>query len=308
MKINEDFAAFHAYLSGDGHVSAKHKNYTIVSFINTDRTLLCDFKRRFRNLFGTSIKLHKSIKKHSKYKPCFVYYTGLSKIHEEVLRYGPYYSCDWRMPVELFSKKLKAIWLRAFFDCEGWVEVEKAKNRRIGLDCINLKGLNQIKNTLEKDFNIESSIKSLARGKIFRLQIFSKDNLSKFHKNIGFLHPKKRKALENAINSFMDYNWKFPENKILLEKFVRIIMLGAKIKRKRLRDVARVRINSIKKSNLIQLSERLFEFYGVESRIFGPLHNNCGSTYYEFSIHKKESISKLAKNKLLPNRKLKMLN
>ena len=108
------------------------------------------------------------------------------------------------------DKKQLSLWLRAFFDCEGWVENQPRKSRTIRLDCINEKGLNKIKNELKK-FKINSSVKKRKRRDMWRLSICGLDNLNRFYKNINFLHPAKKKKLRESINSYT----KFHHTKIL---------------------------------------------------------------------------------------------
>ena len=58
------------------------------------------------------------------------------------------------------NKKLSRIWLRAFFDCEGWVVCKTHQNRHIGLDSVNQKGLTQVKITLINKEEKEKWLKS----------------------------------------------------------------------------------------------------------------------------------------------------
>ncbi len=56
------------------------------------------------------------------------------------------------------NKRLSKIWLRTYFDCEGWVSIESHKSRLIGVDCVNLSGIKQVKKALTKN-GIDSKLK-----------------------------------------------------------------------------------------------------------------------------------------------------
>ena len=96
------------------------------------------------------------------------------------------------------NKELLEVWLRSFFDCEGWVTCQSHKNRMIVLDCVNKEGLEQIKQALDK-LNIECKIKKRTTRNTHTLAIYGKENLIRFEKNIYFLHPSKKEKLKIII-------------------------------------------------------------------------------------------------------------
>ena len=50
------------------------------------------------------------------------------------------------------SKPLLRFLLRAYFDCDGWVGFVRAKDRKVGLESINYKGLFKIKSPYLGDY------------------------------------------------------------------------------------------------------------------------------------------------------------
>ena len=270
MLFNKNLSAIHAYLCADGYViknseNQKHKYYYI-GLRNQNIILLKDFQEKMKQEF----KINPIITK-----------DGRCKIQNKELYYTltkdfSYYSSNWRLP-NINKENLK-YWLRTFFDCEAWVLVEKAKNRHIGLDSINKIGIYQIQQTLKR-FNINSKLKKLNKRNIFRLLIYGKENLIKFRKEINFLHPIKREKLNQAVNSYIDYNWRFPVEKNQIKMFI-WNLLREKINNKRFR------ITSIKKKNLILLQKYLKELFKINSKIY-----DC-KRYYELNIKKKEINSK----------------
>lgn len=150
MKFDANLSAIHGYLCGDGYViknpeNQKHKYYYI-GLRNTNDVLLKDFQKKFNSAFGLKPIITNEGRCKIQNKDIYHF---LTKNHS-------YYSYEWKLPK--LSKENLSCWLRAFFDCEGWVENQPAKSRLIGLDCCNKFGLNGIKSSLQK-FNVCSQVK-----------------------------------------------------------------------------------------------------------------------------------------------------
>jgi hypothetical protein len=60
-----------------------------------------------------------------------------------------------------------------------------------------------------------------------------------------------------------------------------------------------LRINSIKKQNLIELSKKLKERFNISSRIYVPWINGLGNSYYVLQIHRKYEVLSILKQHLL---------
>ena len=137
MKMDENLAAVHAYLCADGYViknpSTQNQKYYRMGFRNTNLTLLKDFQTCFEGYFGIKISLYPG-------QRC---QKGSKEIYEQLTKeFGSFYSWEWRMPA--LNEKMSRIWLRAYFDCEGWVFCKSRQNRHIGADCVNKIGLGQV--------------------------------------------------------------------------------------------------------------------------------------------------------------------
>ncbi len=287
MKLNEDLAIIHAYLCADGYVtrnsqSSKHTYYRM-GLRNTNYILLRDFQRRFERVWGVTPRLVKGERCYKSSKPIYEFLTK---------NFGSFYSWEWRMPN--LNRKLGRVWLRAYYDCEGWVSVEKRKSRLIGVDCVNVYGLKQIQETLAKN-GIKSRLKKQNTRNIYRMYIYGKDNLIKFQKYIGFNHPQKSVKLQEALDDYVTYDWIFPENKTKLGVFVRAIMQ----ERAKMRsDNKVVRVVSIKKRNILVLGKSLRSLFDVYSSI-NKMTNGIGTHYYQLSINRKGETEKIIQNKLL---------
>ncbi len=272
MKFNQDLASLHAYLCADGYVitnppTQKHKYYHI-GLRNTNEILLRDFQSKFEKTFGIRPIITSDGR-------CRIQNKQIC--HQLTKKYS-FYSDEWTLPK--FSKRNYAAWLSSYFDCDGWVRVLKGKDRKIGLDSINRKGIYQIKRVLKEEFGIDSAVKRRNDRDIWGLTICGRDDLTKFKKHIGFLHPKKLELLDEALDSYVDYNWNVPNNRKYLLKFIE------KVGRQR-NSRREIRFFSIIKKNLINLRSALKRF-NIKSKIYGPWKNNEGRLYYCLIIKKDE--------------------
>lgn len=268
MKFDRNLAAVHAYLCGDGYViknpdDQKHKYYYI-ALRNTNEILLKDFQQKFKAVFDIEPRIvpGRSIIQNK-------------EIYNFLTREFSYYSYEWKLPV--LSKENVKAWLRAFFDCEGWVENQPGKSRLIGLECCNESGTIRIKNELQR-LGIASQLVKKKNRTIWRLTICGKEHLQRFQKFIDFLHPQKKKKLEEAIASYANYNRDIPTERKKLLEFV-------KQKGKLRESRNEIRILSINKQNLINLRKALKE-HNFISTLLGPWKSSTCSQYYCLKIRR----------------------
>jgi len=287
MKLDKNLASIHAYLCADGYViknpeNQTHKKYYRIGFRNTNLSLLKDFQYNFEKVFKVKPRLIEG-------ERCEL---GSKEIYEKLTKeFGSFYSAEWKIPK--LNKKLNKIWLRSFFDCEAWVFCKSHQNRHIGLDSINEEGINEIIRILN-DIGIKTIKKINKKRQMFRIFIYGKDNLEKFKDKIGFLHPDKKEKLEKAINDYMDYLWKFPEEN--LKNFtIKILKEKARIKKP-----SYIRIISKEESNLLRLKENLINLFEINSLVYKRT-NGLGTIYYEININRKEDINKLISLRIIPN-------
>ena len=176
-------------------------------------------------------------------------------------------------------------WLRAYFDCDGWVAVTKAKDRKIGLDSINKAGIIWIQKILRNEFGINSKVSKRNNRNIYTLRICGKDDLLKYNNKIGFLHPRKKEKLNEALESYEVLIWTIPEEKSMLANFV---LSKAKLRRSH----HQIRICSMHKRNLTRLLDLLKKLFGINGKVFGPWTNSYGSSYFCLSL-KEDDMKKL---------------
>ncbi|NCO11784.1 hypothetical protein GW924_04285 [Candidatus Pacearchaeota archaeon] len=287
MKFDENLAAVHAYLCSDGYViknpPIQKQRYYYIGFRNTNETLLKDFQKKFYNYFGVLPRLRKG-------ERCIVQKKDI--YYKLIERFGSFYSKDWKVPK--INKNILGIWLRAVFDCEGWVTVKSHQSRMVGLEIINFEGAKGIRKFLSQ-LGIESKIKKRKGRNLFGIYIYGKKNLINFRKKIGFLHPDKKKKIDEALSDYVVYSWIFPRNKIELVNFTRSLMIE---KAKMKKDNGIFRIISKNEENLINLSKTLEKLFDIESIIRKRI-NGIGTIYFELNINKKAEVLKLIKNNLI---------
>lgn len=294
MKFDENLAAVHAYLCADGYViknpeTQKQKYYTI-GFRNTNLKLLKDFQNKFEKVFGTKPRLYKG-------QRC---QKGSKEVYEILTKeFGSFYSRDWKMPS--LDDRLVCIWLRAFFDCEGWVFCKTHQNRHIGVDSVNKEGLIEVSRTLNK-LGIKTIWKHNRKIEMYRIFIYGKDNLRLFHEKIGFLHPEKVNKLSESLKDFVVYAWLFPEN----EKECRSYVISLMKERAKIKKPYMVRIISNEEQNLRSLKKQLISLYGLEepSIKINLWINGIGTKYYELSINRLLEVQKLIKQRLISDEQL----
>ena len=270
IKNNKDFAAIHAYLCADGYVITNpngngHKYY-YAGLRNMNLTLLQDFHHKCKKVFEVSPIITKELDR------CKIQNKEL--VLKLLNKFGSFHSDKWTMPI--MSKPALSVWLRAYFDCDGWVGFVARKDRKVGLASINYPGIRQIQKKLKSVFDIESKIAKHTNKNIYDLTICGKDDLEKFQKDIGFLHPKKANKLQEALESYVDLNWTLPQK---VPEFLDFVREKARINTSR----KEVRMNSIIKNNLAMLQNKLLKM-GIKSRLNGPWTNSYGSKWFCLSM------------------------
>jgi len=304
MKFDSNFAAIHGYLCSDGYVSSKDKERSI-RFSNTRLELVEDFKNKFEIVFDINrrIFIKKVINKKDSY-----HYNGTKKeIYNYVIKFGSYYAREWYLPIAYLDKKGLSLWLRAFFDSEGWLQLQGRQTRCISAHSINHKGLLQIQEELKKTFSIPSIVKKKKGRNISVIRIYGKDNLKIFHKEIGFLHKDKNKKLKDIIDSYPIYEWIFPEEEKKLKKFIQKLM-NEKITSKLFIGKPRyLRLYSNIETNVLKLSELLHNLYNIKSKIYRCV-NGKGTVYFELSIQDLNSVKIAFQQDLLNSKTKKRLS
>ncbi len=179
------------YLMGDGSVTVRRDGYGEhhdIGFYPDDIEMLDSFLDAFYQLYGElpQVRIARNyyrIRVHS--KPMVVH----------LLHHGSFRSLEWRAPHDILTNEsTRREWLRAMYDCEGYVGPKV-----IAFQTVNERGLNDIR-LLLAEFGIESRTytykrKQEAWNRNFLLYITRKTARRTFLKEIGFHHGKKQEKL-----------------------------------------------------------------------------------------------------------------
>jgi hypothetical protein len=110
-------------------------------------------------------------------------------------------SYAWRIP-KINERGLVREWIRAFFDSEATVT---SANREIVIESVNRIGLNQLRTTLAKIFNVSSKAGFRKDRRVYLLRICGRTDLQKFYENVGFNHEQKQQKLGFLLARYQKY-------------------------------------------------------------------------------------------------------
>ena len=189
-----------AFLAGDGGVYfRKRKNQRGSS---SYELLFCPDHKSLLDLFvqATKVLYQKTPNVHD-YGRYYKARVFSKEAYTDLMRDSQYGKLTWRVPREfLKTKKMKKEWLRAFWDCEGYVG-----RRQLQVQSVNEIGLIQVRKLL-REFNVESNLYNYKRANPnwninHILSISSRPAIWQFFKNVGFNHEVKAAKLSLMFNA-----------------------------------------------------------------------------------------------------------
>lgn len=186
------------FLAADGSVFIRKEKKTgkihyELRFYPDDDGLTKLFAESFKAVYGLDVH----VKKDANYY--FVYANNKLAV-SDLLSLAKFSSMEWFVPSFISSKASKIEWLRAYFDCDGYVS-----KKYIQVQSVNKKGLEQMKDLL-LEFGIESKIYSYERKQKswntnYMLNINGRKKMLKFREKIGFNHRLKKNKLEKILDA-----------------------------------------------------------------------------------------------------------
>jgi len=199
IKLDKNLSRILGNLIGDGCVSIDSKNYLRLFYTNFEDILIDKFKATVHECFG-EVQLGDSRERgwHVIYLPKI-----LGIIITKFISKTKSSTAEVPEIILKSSKEMKIEFLKGLFDDDGFVGLyEKKSNRVIGLASSSLKLINQIKEVLHIDFDIESHVVPHDEG-MFNLCIRDRENIIRFKENIGFTDGFYRQVLlEKVIKSY----------------------------------------------------------------------------------------------------------
>jgi hypothetical protein len=200
-KINLHKARIIAHLTGDGWLRT---NRSEIGYKNKNPFLINQFINDFKEVYGSNLEMYKNNR-----NGITEITSGISSIFNDLKRYGPFSSREWKIPKEILksNNKIKIEFLKSIFDDEGCVDFRRDGKgylcRRITMTLTNESALKNI-HSLLKNFNINSRIYKKSKYDWFELYIGGQKNLTNFKNKVGFSHPNKEQKLNSLINSYND--------------------------------------------------------------------------------------------------------
>lgn len=193
-----------ARLKFDGCLSKSGTNY-VIKYEMIEEDLLQSFRDDLVSVYGLepSRLMHKSGKT-GKLLP--LYYLRAKLVYNDLMKYGPFDSYNWRIPAQILSSShnVKKEFVRCFFDDEGSVVLKRnGKSGVIKAYSINLVGLTQISELLN-GFGIGRKLYSGygAKRNVFGIVI---SDLKKFSQLIGFSCARKTTKLQLFLSQMPQY-------------------------------------------------------------------------------------------------------
>lgn len=187
-------------LKGDGSVfvgGRRRTNYYVKFFSKNDSELE-RFRDDMKAVYGLEVKQSK--KESGKKQGSFVksFYVRSKLAFEDLQKYGPFGSYDWRIPEKIKngSLDLQRESIRTFAEDEGTVISSRPEVR---IYSVNERGLEDLKSML-LGFEIKSKIVPGygSRRNVFGL-IVRKSFIRKFRESIGFLSETKNHKLNESV-------------------------------------------------------------------------------------------------------------
>ena len=186
-----------AYLAADGSVTVNRKRnkgrgHSDIRFYPDDAALVSAFIEAFLYLYRRKPTVRRAVNHYRVYVSSQVACAHL-------LQFGTFGSREWRLPfTALTSTERKREWLRAFFDCEGYVG-----KRCIRAESVNERGLDDVQ-CLLKEFRIPCrryvyNRENASWGVNYILNIGTLEGRRTFLKEIGFAHSLKAGKLRSQL-------------------------------------------------------------------------------------------------------------
>ncbi len=203
--FTKEKAWLHGYLSADGRIRCgphyvkyrgkerivKHR-YEIAAY---------DGDPRYRKLFAETMKKIYGVNAHDYPKQSAVAVYN-KEVAYDLLKYGNYSTTKWSVPFEYLDREGAKMWIRGFFDGDGSATRDR-KHIKIIATSVNINGLREVCELLEKEFNIHAAIWRARHGEetkswnpLYNLEISLKSDVIKFYEEIGFSEPKQKKLEE----------------------------------------------------------------------------------------------------------------
>lgn len=205
IKIDDNFCEILGHICGDGGIVITSKKGISLRYTNSEPKLIHSFISLVNEVFGDvkpNISVRNERPKYRRPNYQLQYPTILSLVVLSVFDCKPNDGKDVPLFILSSSEGMKQSFLRALFDDEGTVSVDK-KNVTIGVKPMLFIG--HIRDLLlSLRFN-PTKIHTQRDLSLRRISVSKQEDIIRFYEKIGFKHPKKN----DRLNSIIKTGWKF---------------------------------------------------------------------------------------------------
>lgn len=215
INFSAPLARIIGHLIGDGGINKANRLF----YSNKYHELIEIFKEDMKRVFGNV-----NVEEYTRKKGYIVFYPTITGI---ILKHliGPMRGKFKHVPSLIFSadRQSKSLFIRALFDDEGNVSVEKST---IQINITKKSILRDIKRLL-LEFDIVGGkigkVKREMKKDMFVMRISGREHIMLFSRYIGFDHPEKREDLNELIESYSQKRIRYGKAKLTRERILEIL-------------------------------------------------------------------------------------
>jgi len=204
--ISKEKAYIFGVLCGDGCVSTNN----LISLKVTDLDFAEEFSRCMEKVYGLCTDIHlrdgqiTNMTKGKKGKDTYNWEKRSKLAHQDLSKYSDFKTETWVIPKEILETSdlsLKSAFLRGLFDSEGTARLKNKGHAYLQICSGNDSSLLIVKNMLEKDFDIKTSI-NYSQGDVMVLSSENYKYIKNFADKINFTIKRKKISLANALATY----------------------------------------------------------------------------------------------------------
>lgn len=196
-------AALHGMICSDGHFcmfvmnkGKQHASYRIV---------LAEPNAEIRRLFRRLVWQIYRVRARDKPRLGIIRAFGIDMMRD-LSQYGPLGKLNWVAPLRYLTRLAARTWARSYFDGDGDVYLSAVISKcKVRAKSVNLSGLESVQTLLFSYFGIGCKIYTIRKpthdnwSQAYELDIFTRENLSKYNRLVGFNPPIKRRKLRQVV-------------------------------------------------------------------------------------------------------------
>lgn len=194
-------------LCGDGYIRIQQSSHSyLVGLDVCDEDFADEFIRCFNKTYF--ISPNKKIRRRQTTSfiknPKLQYIVNVTSklVVEDLLQYSNFKTKTWIIPdqIKTADLEIKGLFLRGLYDSEGSIRLRKKGHTELSIFSVNEKSLLDVKNVLEKDFEIFTTLRHSRN--VARLVTERFKSIKNFSDYIGFTIQRKQNILKYALSTY----------------------------------------------------------------------------------------------------------